>query len=505
MRVTDPDGVGTNVDMARFSNAIVEFEAWTGWRTVCVPELQVRPELNGGAVVGLYQGPHEAIQLVSGIGADVAIHEMCHAADQRLGWPSMDNPALFPVTHVDPVNYTSRDSQVRESFARACEAGPEGLSLVRAMGERCGFPIEHPGYTLVLNEVYGKAKVSRTPARLDVLDQHDVGIDGLVGSSTLLDVASGQSLVWLALKEPTPLRENNDATDILEREAWRVVGFDPMTGREVTTHTLLRSPPHPSEYARQFRLLDSVGDPLLVEGTNEAPTYLWRLHEDTGELELLHTLPFALGADLSVLSPAGVVSEGVALVRVDVPPDGLPVFPVPEHEVSAVRLLGQGWVAVDIESGAILDEHPVYKGVFDDQLDGGGTLLTASEEGVVAVGVEPAVFPFWPYRTRLLTPGGRIEEPRIASAGLSNPMGLTAQGDVMALWSNREVWSRIDTRRFWVVQTGDSFAVPDDACQPQDEGFIAIRTFHLGENTVLFGIPDVRSSRYVARVLSIEE
>ena len=231
MIVTDPDGVATSTDITNLSRAIAHFERWSGWRTVCVPELQVRPELREGAVIGLYQGPHQPIQIASMAGHDTAIHEMCHAADERLGWVSRENPELFPVSHVDSVIYRTRGSQIRESFARTCESGPQGRSLMRAIEERCGVPLEHPGHQLVLDMVFEEARPELEPARLSELSVRDLRVDHIVGrDSQLVDVASGGRLLWIVLRDPDPLREAGNPTDRFAREQWRVVGISPESG-----------------------------------------------------------------------------------------------------------------------------------------------------------------------------------------------------------------------------------------------------------------------------------
>ncbi|MBO84778.1 MAG: hypothetical protein CL927_05420, partial [Deltaproteobacteria bacterium] len=346
MTITNPQSVATAADLYEFSRAITLFERWTGWNTVCVPELQVRSVLRQGEVVGLYQGPQNPILLTTGSGQNTAVHELCHAADQQLGWVSDNHPELYPATHIDHVTYSSRSSQVHESFARACEAGPEGLALVRAIEQRCGVPLEHPGYSLVLDQVYEMAPVARRAAQLRTLHQEDVGIDAIIGDGSLVDVASGGRLIWMVIRDPDPRLERGDPTDAFTRQMWRVVGWSPSTRQVEVVHDLLRRPPGLLEGQRVFRLLDSVDDPVLVEGTGAPVTHLWRLDESTGEIVRLADQPFVTGADDVAGMVGGVVQNGVAMVRVSNPPTSIDgaVHPSP-LATPFLGFAGQGWVA----------------------------------------------------------------------------------------------------------------------------------------------------------------
>lgn len=510
MIVTDPLDIALASDVRQFSRAIADFERWTGWRTVCVPELQVQPELREGAVIGLYQGPQQPILLATGSGHDTAIHEMCHAADERLSWPSMENRELYPVTHIDPVTYSTRDAQVRESFARVCEAGPEGLALVRALERRCGVPLEHPGYALVLDEVYASTQPVRIPAELGTLEQEDVGIDAFVGEGTLVDVGSGGRLIWLVVRDPDPLLEAGNPTDRLTRQVWRVVGWSPESRQVEVEHTLLRRPPGLLEGARFFHLLDSVDDPILVESTSTRPLHLWQLDEQSGTLVRVAELPHSLAPESEAgRFRAGVVADGVALVRVDDPPgertDGELGIPG-DHGGADLRLAGTGWVAVELSSGALIDDHAVLRGAFDRHLQGLSLTLSATADGTLAVGLETAVVPYWPYQSRLVDSEGRVDELRVAGAGLSQPLAVDLDGRQLAVWSNSEIWHTFDNRRFQVLHTPGTrqYWVPEDACAPRDEGMAVDHVMHVaGELWLLGAVQGVR--RTILRRISVPE
>jgi len=508
MIVTDPDGVATSTDFAQFSRAIAHFERWTGWRTVCVPELQVRPELREGAIIGLYQGPHQPIQLASLSGHDTAVHEMCHAADDRLGWLSHEHPELFPVTHIDSVTYSTRRAQIRESFARTCEQGPEGMALMRAVEQICGVPLEHPGHQLVVDLVYEQAQPVSRAADVNALGVSDLGVEHLIGDGRLLDVASGGRLLWLVVRDPTPLREAGNPTDRLVREQWRLVGLRPDTGMVEQEHVLLRNPVNTLERARTLRVLDSADDPIFVEGTAVPPTHVWMADEQTGELVRLPDLPVALGVGMTELEVSGVVEGEVALMRVVEPP--VELLPQSAQVVDAVtdvpnRLAGAGWVAFETQTGEIVDDHAVYTGIFDDGLPGPGLTLTATEEGLVAVGLETGVVPFWPYRAMRLGPDGRVESLNLSSAAVSSPLGVFPDGTLLGMWSDLEVWHTIDQRRFFVASGDDpsQWWAPDDLCAPREVGFGVQRVMHVDGRMLLFGA-SLNDSRRLFRELTLE-
>jgi len=509
MIVTDPDEVASLFDVAEFSQAIAHFEQWSGWRTVCVPELQVRSELREGAIIGLYQGAHQPIQLATGSGHDTAVHEMCHAADDRLGWLSHDHPDLFPVTHIDSVTYASRLSQVRESFARTCETGPSGLSLMRGVEERCGVPLEHPGHQLVVDLVYEGAKPVSAAANIRTLGQRDIGVEHLVGAEgQVRDVASGGRLLWLVVEDLPPLRDAGNPTDHLNLVKWRLLGIAPETGVLEQEHVLLRELPTREVERRMFRILDSADDPIVVEGTDEAPTHVWRLDEQSGQLQRLPDLPFAMGISAVDLSVSGVVEGEVALMRVAVPPVDL--LPDSAMKVEAwyevpIRLWGAGWVAFEPDTGALVDDHIVYSGIFDHLLPGPALTLTATDDGVVAVGLESGVVPYWPYGALRLRPNGKSEPITLTGAAVSPPIGVFPDGTRLGLWSDLEVWHTIDQRRFFVASgdTRTEWWAPDDLCQPAEAAFAVQRVMHVDGRMFLYGA-SVANARRVFRELTLE-
>jgi hypothetical protein len=487
MTVTNPDGAAAVVDLYEASRGIARFERWTGWRTVCVPEVQIRREILEGQAAGLYQGPMNPILVVPEAGESTTVHEMCHAADQRLGWLSDDHPELFPVTHIEPVLYRSRSSQIHESFARACEAGPEGLGLVRAVESRCGVPLEHPGYSLVLEQVYEAAVSTARPAELRTLQTEEISVDAIIGGGTLLDVASGGRLIWMVIRDPDPLLEAGDLTDQFTRQVWRVVGWSPVTRQAEVTHTLLRRPPtllsgHGA--LRYFRLLDSVEDPILVEGTARSTTHLWRLDEQTGAIIRLADQPYVTGGEGSQSFSGGVVHNGVALLRVDNPPEAIAgAVQSPARSPLYEGLAGQGWVAIELESGQVIDDHSVYDGWFDARISGGTLSLTATAQGTMwGSGTYDAASSIWaPDLVRTVDQDGSSKVSRTSAAALSNPVTLDPAGRVLALWSNSEIWHAVDFRKFLVLSEPESntYWVPDDLCTSAETGALILRVMHV--------------------------
>lgn len=498
MTVTNPQGLATEADAVQFSQAIARFERWTGWRTVCVPELQVQGELRSGRIIGLYQGPRQPILLATGSGFDTAVHEMCHAADERLGWLSMEHPADYPVTHIDPVSYTSRMSQIRESFARACEAGPGGLSLVRAMEQRCGVPIEHPGYERVLDEVYENVGVLTAAAPLGTLSWTTWGLSALLGDGLLIDAASGGTHVWLLVEDPPPPDPEPALEAVRPLRRLRVVGVDPRTGAATASITLLRQVAYKegSDPLRAFRFLDSVGDPVLVESGSESHAVMWRVDEGQGVLERLPDAQVSLGADYSPEVGGGAVVDGVALWRwVGRAPDG-----VPETTEAGVV----GWVAVELESGRVVDDHPVY-----DTFPGGFSSVqlrtTATLNGVAqarstgtAVGARPA-------GVTELSADGKLSTHRLGAAGVSEPVAVTPSGEAVAVWVNGEIWHTVDWRRHLVVRAaeGGGWYVPEDVCAPADSDFVVLRGMHIADELWLLGYANGSDRRLQLRGLTL--
>ncbi len=510
MTVTNPEAVASAVHLYEVSRGIAHFERWTGWRTVCVPEVQIRSEILEGRATGLYQGPMNPILVVPEAGERTTVHELCHAADQRLGWLSDEHPELFPVTHIEPVLYRSRSSQVHESFARACEAGPEGLGLVRAVEARCGVPLEHPGYSLVLDEVYEAAPSVARSAALRSLQTEEISVDAIVGDGTLLDVASGGRLIWMVIRDPDPLLEAGDLTDFFTRQMWRVVGWSPVTRQAEVIHTLLRRPPtllsgHGD--LRHFRLLDSVEDPILVEGTARATTHLWRLDEQTGGMVRLADQPYVTGGEGAQSLSGGVVQNGVALLRVDNPPEDVAgALQSPNRSPVYEGLAGQGWVAIELDSGRVIDDHSIYDGWFDARLSGGTLTLTATVDGTTwGSGSYDATSQIWaPDLVRTVDEAGSAKVWRTSAAALSNPVTVDPSGRVLALWSNPQIWHAVDLRKFPVLSdpASNTYWVPDDLCTSGDTGAFILRIMHV--NGELWLLESRDSSRVRLRRIAAE-
>lgn len=309
----------------------------------------------------------------------------------------------------------------------------------------------------------------------------------------------------MVLREPDPLREDGNPTDRFAREQWRLVGISPQLGVVEQEHVLIRNPASPEQGARNLRLLDSSGDPILVEGTGIPPTHMWRIDEEAGELVRLPDIPAAFGAANAPMAVAGVVQGEVALLRVAQLPEGV----LPDQPTTGVVgardptwLAGTAWVAVEYESGSIIDDHAVYTGIFDHRLPGTGITLTATDDGVVAVGLEVGVQPFWPYRAIRLDADGATESLKLASAAVSEPIGIFPDGQLLGVWSDLENWHTTDQRRFFVATDEPThWWVPSDLCAPADSGMAVLRVMHTDGRMVVFG--GVSDSQWAFRELSL--
>ena len=148
MRVTDPGGVGVELDLVGLRAAIDDMAAWTGLDGVCVPEIRLSTpdeiaDVIGHEAEGVYRGAGEPI-LVTYPG--LAFHELCHAVDHRLEDISTTRPDLFDP---DPEN-----GGPGERFAVACEAGPTSLAFADFIGNTCGVDLVAPVDRFMREEIF---------------------------------------------------------------------------------------------------------------------------------------------------------------------------------------------------------------------------------------------------------------------------------------------------------------------------------------------------------------
>lgn len=139
MHITDPDGVAVDQQLDLVAHSLQRFQEWTALEGVCVPEIQVVDHLPG--FDGFYAGPHRPIHINDRVDdpREITLHELCHGADDSLGFPSDANASLFPETRIQNTDtYRTENARQREAFARACESGPRDFALLDALTPLCG-------------------------------------------------------------------------------------------------------------------------------------------------------------------------------------------------------------------------------------------------------------------------------------------------------------------------------------------------------------------------------
>ncbi len=484
MVVSDPGGLGRAVDRQTVHRAIADFERWTGEVGVCVPAVEFVEEIDGGRFSGRYRGPRNAIEQLPDAGYSITIHELCHAADHQLGWISNDRPELFPVGHVDPVGYPTRYSQEHESLARICQFGPQGLDLQRLVEDRCGLSLKHPGQDLVLNQIYGAARIPEggvPPGRLS-LDM--VRLSALVGDEAVLDVASGENWVWvLTLRDAgAPVAERLEPA--LTPQTMRLTAVDPVTLRVVSVAVLAREVD--GDRAPLVQLVDADGEAaLLLDTLGANATTVWTLDERT----LLPSSPVVLsgrvGEGLDRLLAARV--DGDLVVYQGLQTDGFP----------AIDSVESDWLVVDPQTGDHYREHPLLDYLRDPPRGGRLRWVAAGGEGV-QLGLEG------PPRLEYLGPPdqqasaalvaqwssstGRARVTDVVRALFRRSLGTLAGGEVLGQWGDADAADGLDPARGMVAldpQTGRWY-LPDDLCASDAVFFGARRVMHAGGTTVVF-------------------
>lgn len=164
VRVVDAAGVADASDLDEIEGILARMKEWTGLDGVCVPEIRLVSEeqmADAGHpdAEGVYLGPGQPILVRS---AGIAHHEVCHAVDQALGWPSRERPDLFGED--DPV----------EGFAVACADGPEGVALAEAFGAACGADFVDPATRFLRERAYVRWEEPDLAARADGAPPGDV-------------------------------------------------------------------------------------------------------------------------------------------------------------------------------------------------------------------------------------------------------------------------------------------------------------------------------------------
>jgi hypothetical protein len=485
MQVSDPEGLTTAEERGSIRQAISDFARWTGEEGVCVPAIELREELADGYAVGTYSGPRKNILQVPGAGHSTAVHELCHAIDERMGWMSEDHPRLFPVGHIDPVLYPYRSIQVHESMARICEFGPQGLDLQATLEETCGWELAHPGQDLILREVYDKASPVRTARSPGVFSFSTTSLDSLVGPGlSLMDVASGEHLVWLLISERAEEADPELLGSTVSPRAVVLRGVEPRSGELVAEHRLTIGDDISAAHARVFRLADAAGEgALLIESAAATTGRIWELDDQTGELRFLVETEVSLGDTpnglLSVRMGGQVVllASGAQDVRArSEPPD-------PSSG-------GDGWLAVDLESGAVIEDDPLaavlnrtsvwFNLESISAIDGGAQLSIFDEAGVE--GGVPQVFTYAAGAEELSTVS-------VSAALLVEATGLLPSGELLGLWADVDYWNGSVGFAGMVLvdpETRD-WRLPPGTCTGSDPDLYSSRIFHLGDTAWILG------------------
>lgn len=257
--------------LATMRAALDEFAGWTTREGVCVDRIVAARGLD---TAGLYSG--DLIQVnpdKSGSVGRTVSHELCHAWDYVLDYPSLARADLFPPDTIDELElYPTKKNRVLEAFARACEGGPRDVAFAHLDAELCDEPFSFtPAQTWLREHVYDAfvadldARVERVPM---TITRTPLWTEG--GSYELiLDVApAGNAIAVLWLQY-----QDSNTYEV------RVRLVDPVTA--VVTAEL----PLPVELETgHVGLLSSDGAPILWVGS---PLRAWRLDPEDGAATLL--------------------------------------------------------------------------------------------------------------------------------------------------------------------------------------------------------------------------
>ncbi len=486
MDVTDPLNLGTVADYAEIRRGIRDFARWTGETGVCVPEVQLQEELSGGYAVGTYSGPRVPIRLVPGAGHETTVHELCHAIDDQRGWASNDHTRLFPVGHIDHVLYPNRAIQVQESFARICEFGPGGLDLQGALEQRCGWTLAHPGQAYVLDEIYTEASVPRAPAEVSRLETPTRTLQSLIGGESLVDVASGDTAVWLLTAVGPPGTDPENLGAVSGTGQWVLRGVDPASATMHNTHRFAATfSSSDTRHDRAFRLADAAGaPPLLIETALATTARIWEIDEDAGSLRLLTEVGESLGS----------WEEGLRAVRID----GLLYAYraqgfVPHAPDEAGEALPVGWLAVDLETGALVEDAPLLAALAEPLLASSLASISATADGVQILSNQSVlgdVYADAGSRVYTVAAGSRVAEPvALTAAMFTEPALVTADGWLVGLWSDVDYWNgTVGLLGRAAVRLSDRrWALTDGTCDGSGPAVGVVRPFHLGDETWVLG------------------
>jgi hypothetical protein len=142
--IQDPHDLATPEQEAEIRQAMDEFAAWSRVSELCVDAVRVRYIPREG-VGGSFFCDRDVIALdptALDQAGPMVFHELCHAWDWAMGYPSLDNRGLFRAESV-PLDdsYPTADHRVAEAFARACEEAPQPIDLRPGLEQACGFEL----------------------------------------------------------------------------------------------------------------------------------------------------------------------------------------------------------------------------------------------------------------------------------------------------------------------------------------------------------------------------
>jgi hypothetical protein len=134
----------TDADVAEVQAALRDMEAWTGLEAICVQRVEIvdseaMDERAYDWAIGEYDGSSKLLLEAGEFDRRTVIHELCHAVDATLGWPSMDAPVLDEkAARLSGSDlYEGRRLRRAEAFAQICDDGPDEVGVFAAAAGAC--------------------------------------------------------------------------------------------------------------------------------------------------------------------------------------------------------------------------------------------------------------------------------------------------------------------------------------------------------------------------------
>lgn len=270
LEVRDPDGLLDESDHVAIEAGIALFIDWTDRTETCVQYIEAREELevSGYSLRGRYRSSPNRIHVAEQSPQELyrtTTHEICHAADDELGWVS-EGAAEVLLPHTESLNtelYDTEEMRLGEAFARICAAGPSASWLSQEMASTCGFSGIDPGVTFVREQLFepqeppalgGFAILATEPQALEELDGAQslvaaAGPDALYALGRSLAEPEGLITPWLFEIDPS----SGQVVDRLALESFEL-------GRDESGNPL----------AWRYSLIASSQGVLLVERQQEA-------------------------------------------------------------------------------------------------------------------------------------------------------------------------------------------------------------------------------------------